>query len=375
MGVQLIPNQKTPKAKQQGLSELMTKEITLFGSSFGVKKKALWYDELGVLLTSGINLKQALELLAETQKKEVDQKMLSNMVDSLVSGTPFSEVIHEHKAFSDYDYYALKIGEQTGALAHIVTELGQFHKRKNDQRSEIISALTYPMIVLITAVVVVLFMLHYVVPMFVDIFKQNNVELPAITRAIVNFSSFLGTHGLVLMGVVVMMSIALFFASKKLWYRKFIGTLQTKLPILGAYVQKIYMAQFTQAIALLTASKVPLVDSIALVQRMISFYPLQKSLGIVREDVISGDKLSTACSRHPIFDKKMIALVRVSEETNQTEYVFQKLSHQYNHQVKQQSQLIANVLNPILTILVGILVGVILIAMYLPMFKLSTVIG
>lgn len=357
------------------VSAILTKEITLFGTAFTTKKKEQWYAELGVLLKSGIDLRSGLQLLSETQKKEKDQKLMSSMLSKLVEGTSFSEILQQDKNFTDYEYHAIRIGEQTGELAKIAMELSEFFRRKNELRREIISALTYPVIVMCTAMIVIVFMLRYVVPMFVDIFKQNNVELPGVTKGIINFSDFLSNNGLLLLLSVIISIGALIFVSKKQWYRKILGNTQLRLPILGNYFQRIYMAQFTQAIALLTSAKVPMIESIDLVKNMIDFYPLQQGLNKTKQMVLAGDSLSVSFSKSPIFDKKMIAMVRVAEETNQTEFIFQKLNEQYNQQVKYQSQVISNVLNPLLTVFVGIIVGVILIAMYLPMFRLSSVIG
>ncbi|WP_062053729.1 type II secretion system F family protein [Aquimarina longa] len=376
MGIKIdTAKKKNQKDTSYDISSLLTKEITLFGNSFTAKKKEQWYAELSVLLKSGIDLRSGLELLSETQKKEKDKQLMTSMLSLLVSGTPFSEILKQDKNFTDYEYYAIRIGEQTGELAKITLELSEFYKRKNELRREIVAALTYPIIVMCTAMIVIIFMLRYVVPMFVDIFKQNNVELPAITKGIINFSNFIGTNGLFLFGSFGIIIFGIIFISKKQWYRKILGNVQLKLPILGNYFQRIYMAQFTQAISLLTSAKVPMVESIDLVKNMINFYPLQQGLHTTKKMVLTGDSLSTAFAQSPIFDKKMIAMVRVAEETNQTEFIFQKLNEQYNQQVKYQSQVISNVLNPLLTIFVGIIVGVILIAMYLPMFRLSSVIG
>ncbi|WP_027392704.1 type II secretion system F family protein [Aquimarina latercula] len=376
MGIKI---ENTKKTKQENtsfdISEILTKEITLFGNAFNSKKKEQWYAELSVLLKSGIDLKSGLELLSETQKKEKDQKLMNSMLLKLIDGNAFSEILKADKNFTDYEYYAVRIGEQTGQLAQITLELSEFYKRKNDLKREIVSALTYPIIVLLTALIVIFFMLRYVVPMFVDIFKQNKVDLPDITEAIISFSNFTGEHGFLILGCIILTIIGVSLVSKKKWYRKFLGKLQLKIPILGNYFRRIYMAQFTQALSLLTYAKVPMVDSIDLVKNMINFYPLQQGLQKTNEAVIAGDKLSTSFAKSSIFDKKLIAMIRVAEETNQTEFIFQKLNEQYNQQVKHQSQVISNVLNPLLTILVGIIVGVILIAMYLPMFRLSSVIG
>ncbi len=378
MGIKIEKNKNLKKEKitsEFDLSEILTKEIRLFGNAFNNKKKEQWYAELNVLLRSGIDLKSGLELLAETQKKEQDGKMIEEMLRELINGSSFSEIVKKNKAFSDYEYYAIRIGEQTGQLAKITEELGQFYKRKNDLKREITSAMTYPIIVMITAMVVIVFMLKYVVPMFVDIFKQNKVELPGITEMIISFSKFIENQGWLLVILIIASFFGLKYIAKKEWFRKIWGRIQLKIPILGDYFRKIYMAQFTQALALLTSAKVPMVESISLVTNMINFYPLQDGLKKTKKKVISGGKLSTAFAAHEIFDKKMIAMVRVAEETNQTELIFQKLNEQYNQQVQYQSRVISNVLNPILTIMVGVLVGVILVAMYLPMFKLSSVIG
>ncbi len=377
MGIK-IENTKKQNIKRDSsfdISAVLTKEITLFGSAFNAKKKEQWYAELSVLLKSGIDLRSGLELLSETQKKEKDQKLMTSMLMQLVDGSSFSEILKKDKNFTDYEYYAIRIGEQTGQLAQITLELSEFYKRKNELRREIISSLTYPIIVLCTSLIVIIFMLRYVVPMFVDIFKQNNVELPGITKGIISFSDFMGNNGLLLLIIAILSIGGLIYTSKKQWFRRAMGNFQLKLPIMGNYFRKIYMAQFTQAISLLTSAKVPMVDSIDLVKNMINFYPLQHGLHKAKQTILSGGTLSKSFSESPIFDKKMIAMVRVAEETNQTEFIFQKLNEQYNQQVKHQSQVISNVLNPLLTIFVGIIVGVILIAMYLPMFRLSSVIG
>jgi len=149
MGIKIEPsNSNINLPSGYWWEDLLTKEISLTGKTFNNRKKAAWYDELSVLLTSGIQLKQALELLADTQKKEKDQKLVRHMLTQLVEGVSFSEIIKSNTAFSDYEYYALKIGEQTGKLNTITKELSTFYQRKNQQRKEITSSLTYPIIVL-----------------------------------------------------------------------------------------------------------------------------------------------------------------------------------------------------------------------------------
>lgn len=353
----------------------LQKEITFFGRSFSNKIKEDFYTELSMLLKAGITLKDGLELIENTLRKNKPKKILQEFSEAIVAGASLSDAIKRHKEFSDYEYFSLKIGEETGTLVQVSEQLGAFFMRKNEQRRQVISAMTYPSIILSTAVLVVGFMLHFIVPMFQDIFEQQNVELPAITKFIINTSEFMKSYGWLF--IVLIFSIFFFrtFFHKKIWYNKAKDTFVSKLPFLGEFIKKVYLSQFTQAVTLLTASKVPVVNSIQLVKQMINFYPLQKALEIVEQDLLKGKSLSESLNPHALFDDKMVALVKVAEETNQNEFIFERLNIQYNLQVQIKSKLLSTIMEPIIIMFVGVLVGVILIAMYLPMFRLSNVLG
>jgi type IV pilus assembly protein PilC len=377
MGFQLdnIQTTKTSKEKRSNKTSFLQKEITIFGNSFSNKVKEDFYTELSVLLKAGITLKDALELMENALKKKPHKEKLLSILKSIVSGESLSEAVKNHKEFTDYEYYSLKIGEETGTLIEVTRQLGEFYTRKNEQKRNLISALTYPIIILTTAVLVVVFMLQYVVPMFQDIFEQQKVELPAITKFIIQCSEFIKSYGWLLLIVIVVLTFSRAFFNNKVWYKKAKDRFILKLPIIGEFVKTVYLSQFTQAVSLLTASKVPIVNSIQLVKQMINFYPLQNALEAVEQEILKGKSLSESLKFHKLFDDKMVALVKVAEETNQNEFIFQRLNEQYNTQVQQKSKLLSTLLEPLIIMLVGLLVGVILIAMYLPMFKLSSVLG
>ncbi len=367
--------EKTVLKDKTKSTSFLQKEIVLFNKAFTNKIKEDFYTELSVLLKAGITLKDALELIENSQKKKQNADILKLISQNIVLGQSLSEVLKTQKQFSDYEYYSIKIGEETGTLFQVTEQLGSFFARKNEQRRNLISALTYPVIILSTAVLVVGFMLRFVVPMFQDIFKQQNVELPAITKFIISVSDFLGDYGFILFFVLVAIIASKSFLNKKKRFKQLKDIFILKLPFIGNFVKAIYLSQFTQAVSLLTASKVPVINSIQLVKQMIDFYPLQHALEIVEQHILKGESLSTSLSRHKLFDDKMIALVKVAEETNQTEFIFNRLNMQYNIQVQQQSKMLSTIMEPFIILVVGVLVGVILIAMYLPMFKLSSAIG
>nr|WP_299067296.1 type II secretion system F family protein [uncultured Allomuricauda sp.] len=366
---------KKGNAQKERKPSILEREITLFGKSFSNKKKEDFYTELSVLLKAGITLKESLGLIEEGQKKEKQKTLFNNLGESLLSGSSFSEAIKDKKEFTEYEYYSLKIGEESGTLTTITKELGSFFAKKNEQQRNLVNALTYPIIILVTAVLVVIFMLRLVVPMFQDIFEQNNVKLPWITRFIVAVSDFIKDYG----WWTVLLLVGFLFLRKVLfgndWFKKRLDYFLMRIPYVGNFLKAVYLAQFTRAISLLTASKVPVLNIIELAGKMIDFYPLRDALDSVSGKILQGESLSNSLKGNNVFSNKMISMVKVAEETNQTEFMFERLNQQYSVEVQQKSKLLSTLLEPMIILVVGICVGVILVAMYLPMFKLGSVLG
>ena len=370
-----LPNSAPKRELGFEIDKLLKKEISFFGNTFSSKKKFEFYNELSVLLQAGITIKDALELIKENQKKSNDKLVFEDILNKVINGKPLSESIKEAKYFTEYEYYSIKIGEETGTLSKVSNRLGVFFERKNEQKRIIISSLTYPCIVLSTAVLVVVFMLSYVVPMFQDIFRQNKIELPFLTKVIIAFSDAIKSYGwlflVFIFGLIILMKVL----NKNYKFKSILHNIILKTPVFGIFMTKIYLAQFTQAISLLTSSKVPILNSIQMVKKMISFVPLQQSLEKVEFSILKGNSLSQSMAGIKMFDDRIISLVKVAEETNQTEFVFNQLNEQYNNEVVRQSKLVATVIEPLIIIIVGAIVGILLVALYLPMFKLSSVIG
>ena len=371
-----IKNVKNTKTKDGlDINELLKKDIVLFGSSFSNKKKEAFYTELYVLLQAGLELKDALDLIAKEQRKEKDKQLFENIITELISGKNFSEALKEQNSFSDYEFYSVQIGERTGTLHKVIEELSNFFKRKNEQRRTIIGALSYPLIILFTAILAVVFMMQFVVPMFADIFKQNKVELPWITSKIIGASNFFRDYYWVFIVMILVFFVGKIIVKDKLWYKKISSSFLLKIPFVGEFFRKVKIAQFTQAISLLIGAKVPLLSGIQLTQKMITFYPLQNALTKIESDILLGKSLSESMSSHPIFDSKMSSLIKVAEETNQNQVIFERLTEQYNKEIEYKSKMLSSVLEPIIILFLGAVVAIILVAMYIPMFNLSNVIG
>lgn len=356
------------------IDQILKKEIA-FGNSFSNKKKEVFYTELSVLLEAGLTLKDSLTLVGEEQKKEKDKELFKNLIEDLITGKNLSEAIKKQKEFSEYEYHSIRIGEQTGTLLKVSKELGHFFKRKNDQRRIIIGALSYPIVVLATAFLAILFMLQFVVPMFADIFRQNKVELPWITKKIMSASNIFQEYWWLFFILIFGIFIFVQIFKKKLWYQKITTTVLLKTPLVGEFIRKVKIAQFTQAITLLTGAKVPLLNGIQLTKKMIGYYPLEIALEKIEHDILQGKNLHQSMSTYKIFDRKMVSLIKVADETNQNETIFKRLTDQYNQEIEYKSKMISATIEPFIILILGVIVGTILVAMYLPMFKLSTVIS
>ena len=375
MGIKFNTQQGSTISKKEKNNSFWGKDIAFLGSSFSDKKKEEFYAELAILLRSGFNLKKALELLSETQKKESHRILLEDMTSKIVAGDSFFEVLQHNKNFSTYECQAIRIGETTGKLYEVTNDLHLFYKERNEQKRQVYSALSYPLIILITAVIVVAFMLVFVVPMFEQIFKQNNVELPFITRLVMDSSSFIARQGWIFLVFFIALPFLISYLKKQAWYKRPLDTIKLKIPLLGPYIKKVHITQFVQAMALLTNAKVPIVTGLSMVKDMVPFYPLKDSLEIIEKDIIKGEKMSDSFAQFSLYEKKITALLKVAEETNQTEFIFQKLFEQYSSELKYRSQIFTSLLNPIFIFVIAVLVTFILVAMYLPMFKLGSVIG
>jgi type IV pilus assembly protein PilC len=216
-------------------------------------------------------------------------------------------------------------------------------------------------------------MLNFIVPMFSDIFKRFGNNLPWITQKIVNLSNTLRGNVWWILLFLVVAIVFTYMQRKQNWFREYSSKIVLKLPIVGMLIQKIYLARFANALALLISARIPILRAIQLVKQMINFYPIEVSLKKIEEDVLQGNPLNTAMQCFSVYPAKMISLIKVGEEVNKLDEFFAQISEQYTQEVEHQSSVISSLLEPIILLVLGAIVGVILISMYLPLFQMSSV--
>ncbi len=343
-------------------------------NSINNKTKETWYHGLALLLESGIDMKTSLELILSDIESKKYKEVYHNINKKVVEGKSLSEAMEYSEKFSTYEFYSIKIGEETGKIIEILKELALYFKNRIKQKRQIISALTYPVVVLLTSVLAIVFMLLFVVPMFEEIFKRFNGELPWITNMIIITSKFIKKNYLIGFLFLVVLIYILKNINKYHRLRNAYFTIILKTPFIGDIILKIYLARLCYSLSLLLGSKVPLTKSISLASQMVSFYPLLTPLKEIEKDLINGLAFHKSISRHEIFPKRMSSLIKVAEEINHLDTYLQKIANQFMEDVDYKISIISNLLEPIIIIILGTVVGLILIAMYLPLFELNSII-
>lgn len=342
---------------------------------FSDKKKEAFYRELDILLRSGVDVKKALELLAEQVTNKFDKAMISEVKDRVTKGKSINEALRKSGHFSPYEYYSVQIGEETKKLEEILCELQKYFARKIQMRRHILSMLTYPVIVLVITVLVLYFMLDKVVPMFSSVFRQFGSELPKSTLYIIKLSEHSGALFMTLLSVTIITIVVGRMFRENVQFRKLTSAIVLRIPYFGSLVRKIYIARFCQSMKLLISSRSTLLTSLSLTGKMIGFYPIEKSIENIITNITKGGTLSDSLRSHKVYDHKVVSMIEVAEQVNQLEVMFERLTEQYNDEINHQTKMIGVVLEPLIIIVIGLVVGIIMIAMYAPMFDLSKIIN
>ena len=373
----IAPKQEKVKKKETSTSifDFLNKDIQLFGNKLSLKKKESFYAELSVLLKAGLDLKTALDLVLETQEKEKDKALIETIRTALVQGENLSGAMEQTQKFSTYEIYSVRIAEESGKLPPILNELSVYFAKSMQFRRLLVSALSYPILVIFVSFLALAFLLNFLVPLFGDIYTRLDQELPAITLWIIHLSAIFQKYFSIGFMVIIGIIAFLFYQRKTIWFRKASSKVMLYIPVFGSLIRQLYISRFSQALSFLLSSKVPLLKATDLTRKMIGFYPLEHSLEVINQDILKGQPLHTSMRQFSIYPKQMIALIKVGEEANQLENMFAKIATQYTDEVEQKTKMLGSLIEPVLIVFLAMIVGLVLVSMYLPIFKLVTNFG
>jgi len=364
----------TDSPTKEQRDSIWTRDIR-FGEVWKLKEKQQFFYLMGTLLESGLGLLDSMVILKDQFSKRAIKQMLDRLQVQLEAGESFSSILmQEDKFFNPFDIQTIKMGEKTAQLAQMQIELGNYYGRRVQLKRKLSQALTYPIAVISVASLVLIFMLNFVVPMFEDIFKRFDADLPPITQSILGLSAFLKSYGgMILLGMGALW-VLLFFLRKNEAVRSAWSALVQRIPFFGDLLRKLHLARMSYSLGLLLTAKVNLDQALASTHELISFPPIKKALATVQEEVIKGQSLFDAMSEHPIFPAYILQMVKVGEKTAKLDALLSKTAQQLEEESQATIGQLTQFLEPVLIIILGGMVALILISMYLPMFELGNVV-
>ncbi len=377
-----ISNYRSTQSKRKqkviaslNISEILNREIRFKKARIGNKKKVVIYENLHILLKSGVDIQNALEIIKDNFSKIKDKEIVENIKHQIVNGQTISTAFHNTGLFSFYEYYSLRIGEETGKIICVLGDLHKYFKKKVEQRQKIIGAVTYPIIVILTAIIAVFFMMSFIVPMFENIYERFNRELPYLTSTVIDISHFFENNALNLLGIVLLLAILYTVFRNKPRFIRAKDHSFSKIPVIGDLIRKTHLINFCTSMELLISARIPLSEALSLTSDMINYHPISYSLSIIEEDLLKGSSLTVSMNKFPVFDKRILSLVKVGEEVNQLDKSFGTLKEQYLTEVDNKIAMLSSIIEPLLIIFIGSFVALILVSMYLPIFQMSTSFG
>jgi type IV pilus assembly protein PilC len=370
-----LPGSKPEKGLLEKLTHALNKDFSLASNTLDDNFKEGFYAELHLLLSEGIDLKTAFSIIVEETEKAKIANQINTLKLQIINGEKLADAIKSNPNFSNYEYYSIAIGEESGKLIEVLKELSVYFVRKVKLKRQMISALVYPSIILFVAVGAITFMMNFVVPMFSEVFKRFHGDLPAITKFIIAFSLFFKAFFWIIFLLLLSGIVGLYSQRKKNWFRRYSSKAILRIPVFGELIRKIYLARFSQSLSLLLRSRVSIIRSLDLVKNMITFYPVEQSIEPIKASILKGESLHDSLQHFAIYNRRMINMIKVAEDVNKLDEMLSKISVQYSEETEYQIELFNKLLEPVLIVILGVVVGTILVAMYLPLFQLGSQIG
>lgn len=358
------------KAPKKNWLEILNRDISV-GNSFGDKKKEQFYSDLYTLFAAGMDLRASLDLMTTEQTKKKDRELIAGIREEVIKGKSFSDALEKTGLFSSYEFFSIRIGEETGKLPEILKELMLYYNKRIALKRQLIKVLTYPCFVILVSGGVIYFMLKHIVPMFSDVFKRFGSELPSLTQKVMHLSEAVSKYGIFVFTGILIFILFLWLSRKKIWFRKASAAFLIRIPFFGTLIKKVYLARFCQSMQLLVSSRTSLVEAIDMTAKMIGFYPIEESLLQIKSELVKGKSLHESMQKYPVYDRKMVSLIKVAEEVHQLDIMFEKMAKQYGEEVEHKTSTIGSIVEPLMIIIIGGVVGFILVAMYLPLFNLG----
>jgi len=345
------------------------------GRKVKLTELVLFSRQLATMIDSGIPLVQTLEILTEQVDQPVFKAVIHDVQKDVSSGSAFYEALAKHpNAFTPFFVNMVKAGESSGSLDDIMDRLAAYLEKTDSLIRKVRSAMIYPIVVTVVAIVITLGMMLFIVPTFKSIFADFGGKLPLPTLILIAISDFLIHFFFVWFSAFV---IGLFLLRRFLKTKE--GTalfdrFKLAMPIFGIIMRKTAVSKFSRTLSTLIKSGVPILSALEIVSRTAGNTVIEAAVDKVRTSIREGENITTPLARSKVFPPMVVRMIAVGEQTGELEKMLTKIADFYDDEVDTAISGITSVIEPLVIVFLGVVIGGIVICMFLPIFQLSTLV-
>lgn len=347
-------------------------KFSLF-SSVKLDDLTLFARQLATLLNAGVPLLRSLSILSKQVESVSLQQAIESIRKDIQGGSTLKDALDKHpKIFSKFWVNLVGTGEASGQLPSVLGQIAVYFENAGALRRKVVSALIYPAILVSVAVGSIFIFVVRIVPVFEEMFKSFDVELPATTQFIINLSQFLRKYTFPIMVLIPVIFFILnrIIATKK--GRFVFDSIRLKLPIFGNFFRNIAIATFTRGLGTMISSGVPILYALEIVTTTVGNSVIEGALDRVKESVREGKTVAEPLEACGIFPPMVVQMVNVGEETGELADMLMKVAEFYEERVAVLTSRLATMIEPIMLVFMGGIVGFMVVSMFLPVFKLAT---
>jgi type IV pilus assembly protein PilC len=327
--------------------------------------------QLATMISSGMTLLRAFYVLEEQIESQLLRETVAGVREDIEAGLNFSDALERHpKVFSPLYVAMVRSGETGGVLEEALERISDQLEKDDSLRRQVKSAMAYPIVVFSFAMLVLIGMIAFIVPVFVGVFEDFGGELPLITRFTVGLSNAVTGQWYILIGLAVGGFVGFRKWKSSSWGRPQWDAFRLRIPFsIGKTVQKISLARWSRTFSALYGAGVPIMHAIEVTGQTAGNAVVDKAMAAVIESVKSGGAIATPLKDAPIFPPMVVQMIAIGEETGNLDTMLSKVADFYEDEVAAAIKALTSILEPVMIVLVGAIVGFIVVAMYMPMFK------
>ena len=358
------------------IQEKVGKKGKTQGGSVALVDLVIFTRQLATMIDAGLAMVQSLTALAEQTSNKVMRDVIKDVCARVESGDSFSEALQKHpKVFNRLYVCMVAAGEKGGLLAEILARLATYLENTARLRKKVKSAMMYPTVVSVVAVLITIFLLVKVVPVFGEIFQSFGAKLPAPTQALIDLSDFVKKWIILILAVMGGSVYAWLYFIKTPPGRAFWDSRRIRLPIFGSIAHKICLARFTRTLASLVRSGVPILEVLQIVSQTVGNVVMEKAIKTASGDIERGESISAALGKHPVFPAMIIRMITAGEQTGKIDNMLERISDFLDEEIETTLSGLTALIEPILIVFLGVVVGGMVICMFLPIFKMPEIVS